>query len=568
VLNFKQARLNRQYLISLAIAILQYLLFPALCWLAVWGLTSLFAILTDTPANLIETFCLPLLALFFVYRLIALSIDLLSGRDVYVVLVNRFLFPLFLTYIVIQFLGLFTDLSLLGDTQLFTVAKTTITIRSLFIASVGLYFWFAGINGLAQFLRQLLLTQLQIDPGKLDASLILMRYFLISLGLFLAFNELNLDSNAIAAISGGLAVGVGFGLKDIIVNFISGIVLLFERSIHPGDIIEVNDLLGRVEEVNLRATTIKTDNEIEIVIPNQLFLTDTLKSYTRRSRRARFDFPIPLSCEYNTEMVISILLEAMRQNASILTSLTTTVEVDRLGQSIVYNIRVWTNEHLDISTIRSDLYRRILQALASYGIEPAAPGDIGFFKDLNESQTFETQVSVPRTIEVEPSKQPLLTGHADPVSAASSQHKNNGSNRKKEPSQVELVESSFEKIKPYANEFVASFYQTLFQKNPKLRSLFRKTDMRKMQKKLLESLVLLVENLRNPTALRPVLKDLGAKHKGYGVIDQYYPAVCTALMATFPKYIPADWTPEVQRAWSDTFQAVTQIMLEGADEVD
>ncbi|NEQ55798.1 MAG: mechanosensitive ion channel, partial [Leptolyngbya sp. SIO3F4] len=356
----------------------------------------------------------------------------------------------------------------------------------------------------------------------------------------------------------------------IVVNFISGIVLLFERSIHPGDIIEVDNFLGRVAEINLRATTIKTSNEIEVVIPNQLFMMGSLKSYTRRSRRARFNFPISISCEYDPELVIEILLDAVRQDTNVLRSLTTTVNVAELGQSITYNMRVWTNEHLDISTIRSNLYRQIIPALASHGIEPAAPGEIAISKELTVSQTQSPLWAAPQVSPVETSET-LVINRAAAVSvsaAIANASEVTKTNNKKEPSQIELVEGSFEKIKPYANEFVASFYQYLFQKNPKLRGLFRRTDMKKMHKKLLDTLVLLVENLRKPAALRPVLKELGAAHKSYGVIAQYYPAVCSALIATFPKYIPNYWTPDVQRAWSDTFQAVTQIMLEGADEMD
>ena len=569
----KRLQSARQFLIGAGVTTLEYLIFPALYWLTLKGVAELLTVFVNNPANLIETFCLPLATLFFIYRLIALLIILFIGKDIYGVLVNRFLLPLFLTYIVIQFIGLFTDLSLLGDTQLFTLANTTITLRSLFIASLGLYFWFTGVNGLAQCMRQLLLNQLRMDAGALDASLILFRYFLIGLGLFLGFNELNLDSTAIAAISGGLAVGLGFGLKDIVINFISGIVLLFERSIHPGDIIEVDDTLGRVEEINLRATTIKTSNEIEIVIPNQLFLTDALKSYTRRSRRARFDFPISIPCDYNPEFIIKILLDAVRQDANILRSLTTTVNVASLGQTIDYNIRVWTNEHLDISTIRSDLYRYIIPALASYGIEPIEPGGIYLSKTFEQSKDPGISSSTPTSVTaVEIPETPLLIGAVDTIPVAVAEYAGSTSDEstsdKKAPSQLELVESSFEKIKPYAHEFVVSFYQHLFQKHPKVKRLFNQTDMNKMYKKLLDSLILLVENLRDPAALRPVLKKLGAAHKGFGVIAQYYPAVCSALLATFPRYIPNDWTPDVQRAWSETFQAVTQIMLEGADEID
>jgi uncharacterized protein YjbI with pentapeptide repeats/hemoglobin-like flavoprotein len=129
---------------------------------------------------------------------------------------------------------------------------------------------------------------------------------------------------------------------------------------------------------------------------------------------------------------------------------------------------------------------------------------------------------------------------------------------------IELVETSFEKIKPRAGEFVSSFYQNLFETYPETKRLFSKTDMDKQEKKLLNSLILLVEGLRTPDALVPVLKDLGARHKGYGTLTEYYPLVGEILLNTFAEYLQADWTPEVAQAWLDIYTTVSNLMLEGA----
>lgn len=535
----RQLALSRQQWANLLLTLLQFLLFPTLAWLCVWLLVQGLEQLAWFSATLLQTVGLPLLGLFLLYRIVAWVIEQLGGKEIYVILVNRFLFPLFLCYVVLAFLALLTDLTLLGDTQLFILAKTPITLRSLFFASIGLYFWFSGVQGLAKLLRKLLLRQMQMDEGALDAALILLRYFLIGLGLFLAFNELNLDSNAIAAVSGGLAVGIGFGLKDIVINFLSGIVLLFERSLHPGDIIEIEGRMGRAEDISLRATTIKTTDDIEIVVPNQIFFTNVLTSYTRQSRRARFSLKIPIPCEYAPETVIPILLSSVQANSNILTSLTAKVEISSISQAIIYDLKIWTNDPLGIDELRSSLYAQIWSTLSSYGIEMIEPGSVIASKELMLTQT-------PKRAQEAGDRQLSQASHAT-------------------ISQIDLVSQSFEKIKPYANEFVASFYETLFQDNPKVRSLFKNTNMDKMHQKLLESLVLLVDNLQEPESLRPVLQKLGARHKTYGVMAQYYPMVGDALLATFPKYIPDDWQPEVEKAWADTFQAVMQIMLEGAD---
>jgi hemoglobin-like flavoprotein len=131
--------------------------------------------------------------------------------------------------------------------------------------------------------------------------------------------------------------------------------------------------------------------------------------------------------------------------------------------------------------------------------------------------------------------------------------------------QIELVETSFEKIKPRAIEFVSSFYENLFQAYPETRYLFGKTDMNKQGKKLLNSLLLLVEGLRTPEELIPVLKDLGARHKGYGTVAEYYPLVGEVLLNTFAEYLQEDWTPEVAQAWLNIYEITSQLMLEGAE---
>ncbi|MTJ12270.1 flavohemoprotein [Anabaena sp. UHCC 0187] len=131
---------------------------------------------------------------------------------------------------------------------------------------------------------------------------------------------------------------------------------------------------------------------------------------------------------------------------------------------------------------------------------------------------------------------------------------------------VEVLEQSFEKIKPHADKFAASFYENLFQAHPEVKPLFTKTDMKKQETMLLKALVLVVENLRNPEALSPVLNALGARHVGYGAIPKYYEPVGKALLITFEQYLAEDWTPEIKQAWLDAYGVITTLMLKGAGQ--
>ncbi|MDJ0680756.1 MAG: globin family protein, partial [Xenococcaceae cyanobacterium MO_167.B52] len=108
--------------------------------------------------------------------------------------------------------------------------------------------------------------------------------------------------------------------------------------------------------------------------------------------------------------------------------------------------------------------------------------------------------------------------------------------------QVELLEQSFEAIKPQANEFVNSFYDNLFTANPEAKPLFKTTDMAEQKKKLLNSLVLVVDNLRKPDVLDDALRGLGARHVKYGALPEHYPLVGSALLTTFEQYLKEQWT--------------------------
>lgn len=131
--------------------------------------------------------------------------------------------------------------------------------------------------------------------------------------------------------------------------------------------------------------------------------------------------------------------------------------------------------------------------------------------------------------------------------------------------QVEILERSFEQVKPQANEFVSSFYNHLFTDYPEAQPLFEGTDMEKQGGKLLQSLVLVIENLRKPDALSNALKGLGARHVKYGALPEHYPLVGATLLKTFEQYLGDAWTEEVQTAWVDAYGAITTIMLDGAD---
>ncbi|WP_094677680.1 globin family protein [Hydrocoleum sp. CS-953] len=132
-------------------------------------------------------------------------------------------------------------------------------------------------------------------------------------------------------------------------------------------------------------------------------------------------------------------------------------------------------------------------------------------------------------------------------------------------SKIEIIEQTFAQIKPNAEKFAASFYVNLFREYPELKPLFVNTDMEKQQKKLLDALILVVENLRHGEVLKGVIEALGARHVNYGVLQQHYPAVGKALLETLKEYLQENWNSEVKAAWVSAYRGIAKLMLKGAN---
>jgi hemoglobin-like flavoprotein len=130
---------------------------------------------------------------------------------------------------------------------------------------------------------------------------------------------------------------------------------------------------------------------------------------------------------------------------------------------------------------------------------------------------------------------------------------------------VALLESSFSQIRTQEAEFAACFYANLFADYPTAKPLFTSTNMAEQQKKLFQSLVLVIDNLRKPDVLTAALQGLGTRHVQYGVLPEHYPMVGSTLIKSFATCLQAAWTPEVETAWLEAYTAITQLMLEGAD---
>ena len=172
-------------------------------------------------------------------------------------------------------------------------------------------------------------------------------YLIVIIAFFVALHFLGINLTSIALVAGALSVGIGFGLQNIVSNFISGIILMFERSIKIGDYIELSDTLsGRVTDIRMRSITITTNANIDIIVPNQELIQNRVINWTMNDKIRRFE--IPFGVAYGTEpgQVISVVMEAVGKSGfeDIYTSRDRQTQVIMTGMgdsSVNFTLFVW-----------------------------------------------------------------------------------------------------------------------------------------------------------------------------------------------------------------------------------
>jgi len=283
--------------------------------------------------------------------------------------------PIFVLYILREILSLFVDVEKFMQVVVVNLFGTSVTMGDIIISTVGLYLWIVAVKIFEYLLSQIIIDSTTLDSGNYQAYLILNRYFLITFGIVIFVGSLGFNSTTFAAITGGLSVGIGFGLKEVFSNFISGICLLFEGSLRPGDIIEIGGELSEVKKISMRATTVQVirDNS-EKIIPNQIFFTQELKTMTGSDRRVRKSLIVGTSYDCDPQKVIEILLEIIYQHPEILNDPAPLVSFINFGESSLdFEITVWLETPIGGKRIMSEIACEIWKIFAEKNIEIPYP---------------------------------------------------------------------------------------------------------------------------------------------------------------------------------------------------
>jgi small-conductance mechanosensitive channel len=238
------------------------------------------------------------------------------------------------------------------------------------VLAFGLTVW--GAYVLSAFMRFALqedvYPRLGVPVGLSYAASSLLNYVVLSLGVIVGLAVLGVDLTRVTVLAGALGVGIGLGLQGVVNNFVSGLILLFERPIHVGDNIEVGEDLGVVRQIGIRASTIRTRQGAEIIIPNAQLVTDKVTNWTLSDQLRRLDVPVGVNYGAAPREVIQVLERVAGDHPRIMRNPPSQGLFVGFGDSSLnFELRAWTDEFADWARIRSDLAVAIHDAIAEAG---------------------------------------------------------------------------------------------------------------------------------------------------------------------------------------------------------
>lgn len=271
--------------------------------------------------------------------------------------------------------------------ELFSAGKTAVTFWTLLYLLVFLFLLFYLSGKLKKWLEEKILTRGRLGPGPRQALASFIRYFVIAIGIVVILQTAGIDLTTFQVLAGTVGIGLGFGLQNVASNFFSGLILLVERPIQTGDRIEVGGVEGDVIAINARSTTVVTNDNIAIIIPNSKFVTENIVNWSLTGSDVRFRVPVSVAYDSDLKKVVELLEEVARENPDVLDAPPPAVRFLQFGDSgLNLELRVWstTLTHRK-ATLVSALNFAINEKFRAHGIEiPYPQRDIRFRTEVPE----------------------------------------------------------------------------------------------------------------------------------------------------------------------------------------
>jgi small-conductance mechanosensitive channel len=259
--------------------------------------------------------------------------------------------------------------------RLFRISGTDVTVSSLLICVAILAATWIAARIARKVVAERLLGHTNLAVGARYAVGRVLSYLIFMIGGMLALNAIGVNATSLAAFGAAVGVGIGFGLQDIVKNFVAGIIVLLERPVMVGDRIEIDRVSGDVVEIRTRSTVIRTNDEVYLIVPNAKFITDTITNWSFRSNRIRFGAPIGVASQSNPREVEQALVDAAGRVPAVLKDPPPSVLFKGFGEfTLDFELLCWTERMLhNRASLVSALNFAIWEELTRRNIEIPNP---------------------------------------------------------------------------------------------------------------------------------------------------------------------------------------------------
>jgi small-conductance mechanosensitive channel len=260
------------------------------------------------------------------------------------------------------------------DTRLFTIGTTEVTLSAIFLFLFILLVVVILSRLFARKFVERILIRLQIEEGTRYTFRRIIELTFILIGAIIAFQSIGINLSGLAVIFGLLSVGIGFGLQNITSNFVAGLILLFERPIKVGDRVTVGGIEGDVMDINIRSTTVRSLNNIDIIVPNSEFVSSQVVNWSHGDRKIRLDIEVGVSYNSDLDTVLRSLKEVALENQEILRDPEPDVHLREFGDSSWnMRLRIWIDNPKRHPVVRSDINCAIVRKFRENGVEIPFP---------------------------------------------------------------------------------------------------------------------------------------------------------------------------------------------------
>lgn len=258
--------------------------------------------------------------------------------------------------------------------KLFELNQTPVSLYSIIVFVLLIILTYYISRSTNRYLLNRLLRSLEVDEGMRYTMKRISHYIIMTVGVLFAFQFVGISLSSLTVIFGLLSVGIGFGLQNIASNFISGLILLFERPISIGDHVTVGNTEGVVDSISIRSTTITTLNNITIIVPNSEFISSNVVNWSHGDPKIRLDIEIGVAYQSDTDTVVRVLKEVAAAHKQVLRKPEPEVLLSSFGDSSLNMVlRVWIANPRRHHKIRSDINFAIVNAFRRHHIEIPFP---------------------------------------------------------------------------------------------------------------------------------------------------------------------------------------------------